>query len=98
MTRSRFVRLTLGVLGILGALAAPPWVPLACIVLLALRFDAWEAIFIGLLIDLAWLPTHVSAGAFPLATLMAILVVWGCAPIRRELLERGPVISKPGWY
>jgi hypothetical protein len=97
-TAPRLIRVALGLTGILSALVAPPWVPFVCIVLLSLRFDAWEVLAIGLLMDFVWLPTHVSLEAFPLATFMAILVVWGCAPIRRELLERGPVVARPGWY
>lgn len=101
MTRRRVllcVRVALVAVGFVGALTAPPWVPLAAIVLLALRFEAWEAVLLGLFADLAWLPGHVSMHHFPLMTLAAILVVWGCAPIRRELLERGPALSRPTWY
>lgn len=81
----------------LSALAAPPWVPFLCALLLALRFPAWEVIVLGVFIDLAWLPVHVSTAGFPLATAIALILVWGLEPVRRELLESGPMrfISRP---
>lgn len=85
------VRVLLGVSAFLSALAAPPWVPFVLAVILALRFPAWEVIFLGLFMDLAWLPQHVSADGFPLATALALLLVWGLEPVRRELLESGPM-------
>ncbi len=81
----------------LSAVALPPWVPFLCALLLALRFPAWEVIVLGVFIDLAWLPMHVSAGSFPLASVIALTLVWGLEPVRRELLESGPMrfITRP---
>jgi hypothetical protein len=80
------VRIFLGVLGILGTLFAPPWIPAVCIVLLALRFSAWEALFIGLAMDLLWLPTGSLLHPFPFFTVGALLLVWALEPLRRQFL------------
>ena len=80
------VRVFLGILGILGTLFASPWVPVACIVLLALRFAAWEAIFIGFAMDLLWLPTGSLLHPFPFFTVGALLLVWALEPLRRQFL------------
>lgn len=75
----------------LSALVAPPWVPFLFALILALRFPAWEIILLGVCMDLAWLPTYTSFSSLPLATIVAILLVWGLEPVRRELLESGPM-------
>ena len=80
------MRSTLALVGFLGAIALPPVIPLVCITLLAIRYRAWEAIFIGLLIDLAWLPTSASIHTLPLFTLVGIAIVWGFEPLRAQFL------------
>ncbi|MBV9159420.1 MAG: hypothetical protein JO019_02360 [Candidatus Kaiserbacteria bacterium] len=80
------VRPALAVIGFLGAMIAPPWVPIACIVLLALRFRAIEAIAIGFFTDMLWIgapETH----ALPLFTIASIIIVWGLEPLRLEFLR-----------
>ncbi len=79
------VRVCVAVVGILGAIFAPWWVPLICMTLLSLRYAAWEVPFTGLLMDLLWLP---SSGHFalPLFTLFGIGIVWLAIPLRRQLL------------
>ena len=63
------------------------------IVLLALRFRATEALFIGLFTDMLWLaPGGVEGlGSFPhvlpLYTIAAIIIVWGLEPLRLEFMR-----------
>jgi len=83
----RLIRITVAVLGFLGALVAPTWVPLVCIVILSLRFRAWEGILLGVLIDLLWLPFGAPFTFFPFYTVASILIVWGLEPLRLELLR-----------
>lgn len=80
------MRVALALIGIFGVIFAPPWVPLLCIVLLSLRYRAWEALLIGLLADFMWLPPDAAYHAAPLFTLAALVVVWGLEPIRGEFL------------
>ena len=79
-----YVRISLAIAAIVSALFFPPCVPLILIGALALRFEALEVIFIGLMMDFLWLP-----GAFfypiPLFTIAAFLILWGLEPLRREL-------------
>ncbi|MDB5238382.1 MAG: hypothetical protein JWM46_652 [Candidatus Kaiserbacteria bacterium] len=84
------MRLILTIIGALGALVAPPWVPAVCIVFLAIRYRAWEAIVIGLLIDLTWQPAADTAAllhGLPLFTLACIVVVWAFEPLRSQFLR-----------
>lgn len=80
------VRLALATLGVVGAICAPPLVPLLCMVLLSLRFRAWEVPFLGLLIDFLWLPSGPLFSAIPLFTLAGLILVWGLEPLRNEFL------------
>ena len=83
--RSNSIRVIIAVVGVLGALFAPPWLPLISMGILALRFRPWEVFAIGILVDFLWLP-----GAFfyplPLFTIAAIALVWGLEPLRKEIL------------
>lgn len=78
-------RTLLAVFGFLGAVFAPPWVPLVAMVLLAIGFRAWEVPVLGVVMDLLWLP-----GSFflplPLFTIAALIIVWGLEPLRNEFL------------
>lgn len=78
------LRIVVAAIGFLGAIFAPWWVPATCIVLLSIRFRAWEAVLLGLLMDLLWLP----AGGLPLFTAFAIVVVWIFEPLRSEFLAQ----------
>ena len=85
-------RIVLGILGILGAFFAPPWVPLLVIILLAVRYPAWEILVVGLLVDFLWLP-GISLQTLPLFTIVGLVLVWGLAPLRSELLiEKGGLV------
>lgn len=80
------LRPALAILGFLSALIAPPWVPMLFIVLLALRFRAIEALFIGLFTDMLWLSSGVP-DALPLYTIAAVIIVWGLEPLRLEFMR-----------
>lgn len=80
----------LAVLGVIGAVAMPPWVPLLAMVALSLRFAAWEVITIGALMDLLWLAPPAGDGfgiGLPLFTLVGLALTWGLEPLRSELLR-----------
>jgi hypothetical protein len=80
----KYVRIALALIGIIGALFAPWWLAVTCMVLLSLRFPAWEVPFIGLTIDLLWLPGD--GFHIPVFTLLGILLVWLASPLRRQFL------------
>lgn len=85
------MRIGLTVAGCIGALICPPWFAALCMVLLAVRYRAGEAILIGLLMDLTWQPYSDSLAGFlhavPLFTLAAIFVVWALEPVRAQFLN-----------
>ncbi len=78
------VRACVSLVGALGVFFAPWWVPALCILFLAIRYPAWEALFIGLLVDLMWLPAL--GFSAPLFTIGAITIVWLFAPLRSQFL------------
>lgn len=80
------LRIILAFIGFIGVIFLPPWVPLVCIVLLALRFRAWEAILIGAFMDFAWLPSGTLIHSLPLFSIAALLIVWGFEPLRAQFL------------
>lgn len=96
---SNNIRPLLATLGFLGAIVAPPSVPLLAMVLLAFRFAAWEILAIGLFVDLLWFtpsgftvsgvePVEGLLGSLPLFTLIGIVLAWGLEPLRSEFLTR----------
>ncbi len=80
------IRVLLGALGLFGILSGPWLLTPISIVLLSLRFRAWEALFLGLLMDLTFEPAGGFFHSIPLFTLGAILVVWVFEPLRKQLL------------
>jgi hypothetical protein len=80
-------RTTLACIGYLSAIVGVPWLTAACIFFLALRFRAWEAVFLGFFMDLFWLPLHVSLYTLPYGALFALVAVWGLEPLRARLLR-----------
>jgi hypothetical protein len=80
------LRILVAIAGFLGVMFLPLWVPVVCIVLLALRFRAWEAILIGAFIDLTWLPSGTLIHSLPLFSIAALLIVWGFEPLRAQFL------------
>ncbi len=79
------IRVLLALVGFLGIFSAPWWVPLICMIALSLRYYAWEVPFIGLFMDLMWLP---EAGfQIPMFLIGSIALVWICAPLRQQFLQ-----------
>lgn len=76
----------LGVAGFVGAIFFTPWVPLAAVILLSLRFRAYEAIALGLFMDLMWLPAGFMSSV-PWCTLIAFVIVFALEPLRVQLLR-----------
>lgn len=81
-----YIRPALALIGLLGVFFAPVWVPCLCAVLLSLRFRAWEAVCIGALIDMLWMPATGSI-VLPFFTIAAIAIVWLLEPLRLQLLR-----------
>jgi len=79
------LRVLLSIIGFLGAIFAPPWVPLLVMAFLAMRYPAWEALVLGFIVDMLWLPSGFF-GSIPLFTIAAFVLVWGLEPLRKELL------------
>ncbi len=75
----------LALVGVFGAILAPWWIPVACMVLLSVRFRAWEVPFIGLLIDLLWRAPS-SFHTLPLFTILGVVLVWIFEPMRTQFL------------
>lgn len=69
----------------------PWWVPLVIAIILCLRFRAWEVVLAGMFMDLYWMPSYIALQSLPLATIVAIVLVFGLEPIRQQLLI-GPEI------
>ena len=65
---------------------APWWVPAIFALALCLRFRAWEVILAGMFMDLYWMPAYIGLHSLPVATIVAILLVFGLEPLRRQLL------------
>ncbi|HVU75620.1 MAG TPA: hypothetical protein VHD38_02200 [Candidatus Paceibacterota bacterium] len=80
------VRPLIALVGIIGVCFAPPYVSLICMLLLCMRFRAWEVLIIGFFMDMAWLPAA-SFHIVPLYTLVAIALVWVFEPLRLQLLR-----------
>ena len=81
------VRILIAIAGFIGAIFAPPWVVLACIVMLSLRYRAWEVVILGLVTDFMWLTAGPSIHTLPLFTILALIIVWGLEPLRLQFLE-----------
>jgi hypothetical protein len=84
-------RIILFIIGAGSAFIVSPWVTAVCAVILSLRWRAWEAVLLGFLVDVLWLPSTFLYG-LPLATLLALLIVWILEPLRNELLVDQPVL------
>ncbi len=80
------MRILLALFGLVSLFFAPAWVTLVCIVALSVRFRSWEALALGFMMDMLWLPTSPLHG-MPLFTLFALGVVWILEPLRLQLLR-----------
>jgi hypothetical protein len=78
----------MGVALFFSVIFGSPYFAAALAVALALRFRAWEVVAAGLLMDLLWMPSvaFTTESAIPYATLIALLLVLGLEPLRRQLL------------
>ena len=77
-----WIRTTAIVVGLVGGLSISPIVPAAVILLLSLRWRAPEVLFLGLFLDLFYLPS----GHAPLFTIGAVAAQWILEPLRKEFL------------
>jgi hypothetical protein len=81
------MRPTLVGLALFGVFFLPPLFVFACALILCVRYRAWEVLFIGLLMDYLWLPSGSTFSMIPLATLIAIALVWLFEPLRTQFLD-----------
>lgn len=72
--------------GLAGILYGPAWLPLVVITLLSLRYRAWEALILGMCMDLMWMQSAALLPSMPLFTLVSLVIVWGLEPLRAELM------------
>ena len=69
-----------------GALFAAPWVVVIAMVLLMIRWRAWEVVGIALLIDMLYIPIGGIFGVPFIITPIALLMLWGFEPLREHWL------------
>lgn len=82
-------RVLLGFALLLGVLYAPPFVVAGIALMLSLRWRAWEVIVAGVFMDFLWSPavlSHISWDSIPFSTVIAMALVFGLEPLRRQLL------------
>lgn len=86
-------RLLLACALFVSVLFGPWWLTLIISITLAARYRAWEVIAAGILMDLLWLPVSDSFSllSVPWGAIIAIILVFGLEPLRRQLLT-GPEI------
>lgn len=75
------VRTALFAAGLFGAMVISPWAAVFAIAILALIARSPEALFLGLIVDLVWLPP----GHLPFFTIGAIAALWLLEPARHAL-------------
>ena len=85
------IRLTLAAALFASIVFAPPWLTAIIAIALCARWRAWEVIAAGIFMDLYWLPSSIGLHSLPLATIIAIIIVFALEPLRRQLLL-GPEI------
>ena len=81
------VRIAIVVTGFVSAIFISPWLTIACMIALSIRYRAIEVLGLGLLVDLLWLPYDTFWYSFPLTTLLALILVWGLEPLRLEFMN-----------
>lgn len=86
--RARTFRVVLVVMLFAAVVFAPWWVSLLLALALTARFRAWEVIAAGIVYDLLWMPYVIAFSweALPYATLIALALLFGFEPLRRQLL------------
>ena len=81
------LRVILSLFGFGSILFLSPIFVFAVVILLSIRYPAWEVIFMGLAMDFMWSPGGSLFLMIPFATLFAIFIVWALEPLRSELLH-----------
>ena len=74
-------------IGAISAMLLSPWIAALCIVVLSVRYRAYEAVALGAFLDLLWLPHDSLLFSLPLCTIVSLLLVWGFEPLRAEFLR-----------
>lgn len=82
MSAENSFRIFLVAFGIYAVLFGPAWLPFVSMVLLSLRFRAWEIMALGLFYDFLYAPNL----QIPIFFIVSICIVWTFEPLRRELL------------
>jgi hypothetical protein len=82
MSAENSFRIALVVFGLYSVLFGPFWLPFVSMVLLSLRFRAWEVMALGLFYDFMYAP-HLQ---LPIFFIVSLCIVWAFEPLRRELL------------
>jgi hypothetical protein len=82
------IRIALALFGFGALFFLSPVYVFLVIIVLSLRYRAWEALFMGLLMDFMWSPGGSLFLAIPFATLLSIFIVWAFEPLRSDLLTR----------
>lgn len=80
------MRAFLGGLSLASILFATPWIVFLTSLALAVRFQAWEVLFFGMLIDVLYAPPGGIYGIPIPATIIAFIVIIGFEPFRRKLM------------
>lgn len=81
----RFIHVALAVAAFFCALFAPVWLTILLAIVLAVAWQAWEVIVLGVLLDLLYLPPE-GLWHIPMPmTIAAIALVWVMIPLRERL-------------
>ncbi|RJR13659.1 hypothetical protein C4585_01630 [Candidatus Parcubacteria bacterium] len=86
MQYSSILRILGAVVGLVGVFIGSPWIVAIIMILLAVRFRAWEILVVGVMMDFIWLPADLSVGHLPFFTIGALLLLWGLESFRKEIL------------
>ena len=78
------MRIAIASIGVISAVAGWPVLTALSILVLSIRYRAYEAPFIGLFTDLLW---QGSAWHLPYFTIGALAVFWLFEPLRTEFLK-----------
>lgn len=79
------IRTGIFIAGILSALYCPWWLTLSLIILVLLRFRAWEVLVLAACVDLVYMPATLH---WPFFLIASIGIAWALEPLRSALLAR----------
>jgi hypothetical protein len=82
------IRVIVGLFGFTSIFFLSPIFVFLAVIILSVRYRAWEALFMGLILDFMWSPGGSMMMLIPFATLLSIFIVWALEPLRSELLTR----------